>query len=72
MSVSGTETRTTRRDRLLELGTGAQSLGVVVAVGVTVELLPFAILLAYMLRITTVARTSAGFGPFVSDGPGWS
>lgn len=59
-------------DRLLELGVGGQALGLVVAAGLTLELLPFAILLAYMLRIATVARTSSGFGPFVTEGPGWN
>ncbi|MFB6170266.1 MAG: hypothetical protein ABEJ06_03880 [Haloarculaceae archaeon] len=58
-------------DSLLALGVGTWGLALVVAVGVTLELLPFVILAAYILRIATVARTSAGFGPFVTDGPGW-
>lgn len=58
-------------DHLLALGLDGRVLAFVVAVGVTLGLLPFAILFAYMLRIATVARTSAGFGPFTTDGPGW-
>lgn len=58
-------------DRLLALGVDGWPLALTVAAGLTLEALPFAILFAYMLRIATVARTSAGFGPFVTEGPGW-
>lgn len=58
-------------DHLLERGVDGWLFTLTVATGVTLELLPFAILFAYMLRIATVAGTSSGFGPFVTEGPGW-
>jgi hypothetical protein len=44
---------------------GVDALVVVVALATTVSLLPFAVLLAYVLRIATVAKRTLSIGPFI-------
>lgn len=57
--------------RLVAAGVDGWPLALLVSAAVTLCLLPYFVLLAYMLRVATVARTTAGFGPFVARGPGW-